>query len=477
MSRVTQKRRQLDMTNGPLLSKIIMFVLPLMATNLLQVLYNAADMVVVSLSTEPDSVGAIGTTSAFINLVINIFIGFSTGANVVAANYIGSEDDDGVSKTVHTSVLMSLIFGVISGAVGIAVSRSVLASMGNTGKLLDLASLYTVIYFIGVPFISCTNYCISILRAKGDTQTPLVIMASAGILNVVLNLFFVLVCRMSVDGVATATVISNVASAIALLAVLSRENGACKLTLKKLRIDRDALLRIIKIGLPAGIQGAIFSVSNMIIQSSIISVNNAMCPSGSSYQPVVKGNSAAANLEGFSYTATNSVHLAAVSFAGQNTGAGKYDRVRKVMRCCYFVTFCIAVIMGGMTLLLRVPLLSLYGVHPGTSGSLERLAYDTAVCRMLYMLTPYFLLAFMEIGSGILRGMGYSTTSMLVSLMGSCVLRIIWIYTVFSAVGTLGSVYISYPISWALTALTHFVCCMLLLRHISRSQTEYIPKA
>lgn len=232
-----RSRTELDMTHGPLLGKIIVFVLPLMLTNLLQVLYNAADMMVVSLSHEPNSVGAISTTGAFINLVLNVFIGFSVGANVVVARQIGAKDDDGVERAVHTSLLMSVIFGVFGGGIGIAVSRPVLELMGVAENLLDLAMTYTFIYFLGVPVLSITNYCIAILRAKGDTRTPLLVLTATGLLNVGLNFFFVLVCRMSVDGVAIATSISNAVSAVVLLIVLSRDRTACRFSVKRLRID------------------------------------------------------------------------------------------------------------------------------------------------------------------------------------------------------------------------------------------------
>ncbi len=460
------------MTEGPLLGKILLFVLPLALTNLLQVLYNAADMVVVSLSREPDAVGAIGTTGAFINLILNIFIGFSVGANVVVARHLGSGNAEKASRAVHTSICMSVLFGVAGTVVGLLVTRPVLAAMGNTGKLLDLAVRYTIIYFIGVPFSSLANYAIAILRAKGDTRTPLYILTATGLLNVGLNFFFVLALDMSVDGVAYATSISNAVSAVLLVICLSKEKGACRFSFRKLGMDRSAFGDILYVGLPAGLQGALFSLSNMLIQSSILQVNNTMCPADSAYQPVVKGNAAASNLENFAYTATNSVHQASVTFTSQNVGAEKYERVSRVMKCCYFVTFLIAVVMSGIVLLLREPLLALYGVKAGADGSLDSIAMSTAVTRMLYMLTTYFLCSFMEVGSGVLRGLGKSVTSTVVSLVGSCVLRVVWIFTVFRLDPTLGAIYISYPLSWGLTALIHFACCIVTKNKLIRQKKE-----
>lgn len=463
-----EKNKEINMTEGPLFGKILRFVVPLMLTNILQVLYNAADMIVVSLSSEPDSVGAIGTSAPMVNLFVNIFIGFSVGANVVVAKKIGAKDSEGVSRAVHTSVLLSVLFGVMGGAVGIICERAVLSAMGNSGRLFELSVTYVTIYFLGTPFLSLTNYITSILRAEGNTKVPLFVMSGTGLLNVLLNLFFVLVLGMSVDGVAVATVTSNIASAVILLIYLSHEKTSCRFSFKRLAIDKESFKSIIYIGLPAGIQGALFSLSNMLIQSSIIKVNNMLTPTGMGYQPVVKGNSAVANLEGFAYTATNSVHQASVTFTGQNVGARKYKRVGSVMKNCYIITFFIAVTVSGLILLLRKPLLSLYDVVPGAVGSGEAIAFDTAVTRMLYMYPTYFLLAFMEVGSGVLRGLGKSVTSTCVSLIGSCVLRIIWIYTVFAAVPTLGVIYLSYPISWALTALIHFICCISEKRRLER---------
>lgn len=459
-----QKLKNIDMTNGPLFSKIVLFVLPLMATNLLQVLYNTADMIVVSLSPEADAVGAIGITGAFINLVLNIFIGFATGANVVVARCIGAGDDEKTSQAVHTSLIISAIFGIIGGVIGIAVARPVLTLMDARGKLLDLATVYTQIYFAGTPLLAVANCAISIFRAKGDTKTPLFVLTASGLLNVALNLFFVLVLGRSADGVALATLISNGVASLLLIFLLSREKGACRFSFKNLCIDKSSFIDVLKIGLPAGIQGSLFSLSNMIIQSSVLQVNNAVCPPDSEFQPVVKGNSAATNLEGFIYTATNSVYQASITFTSQNVGAGKLERVKKVMKCCYLLTFCIAVIFSSIMLFLSPQLLSLYGIVNGIEGSLERIAYDTALKRMLYMFTTYFLLAFMEVGSGVVRGLGKSTASTVISLIGSCILRIVWISTIFKAYPTLDAIFISYPISWALTAAIQLSFALVYLK-------------
>ena len=472
---LSKRKKELDLTSGPILSKIMLFVLPLMASNLLQTLYNAADMMVVSLSHEPNAVGAIGFTGSFVNMVINIFIGFSAGANVVVARHLGAKDDEATSNTVHTSICMSLIFGVIGGGVGLLIARPILAMMGGEGKVLELATTYTAIYFAGVPFISLTNYCISILRAKGDTKTPLIVLSLSGILNVVLNLVFVLACGLSVEGVAFATVIANAASAVVLLYLLMKDEGPCRFSFKKLRIERHSFLNILHIGIPAGLQGALVSISNMLIQSSIMRVNNSYGYDPNGYQPVVDGNAATANLEGFVYTATNAICQAAITFTSQHMGARKHRRILHVMACCYLVTFVVAVCFSALLVVLHQPLLALYGIKGGAAGTPEALAMDTAYTRICWNVIPYFLLAFMEVGGGVVRGLGKSVTSTVVSLVGACLLRVVWIVTVFnyvfSAKGAspaLISIYVSYPLSWCLTAAIHLTCALLVIRNLIR---------
>ena len=469
------------MTEGPLLGKIALFVFPLMLTNLLQITYNATDMMVVSLSPEPNAVGAVGTCGAFINLILNVFVGFAIGANVVTARCLGAKDGEGASKTVHTAILLGALLGLLACGIGQFVSRPVLVLMGNDGSLLELALVYTKIYFFGVPFMAVSNYAINILRAKGDTRTPLIVLTCTGLLNVALNLFFVLVLHRSVEGVAIATAVANAVSAAVFLFHLSKDEGPCRFSLKKLRLHKASLVGILRIGLPAGIQGSLFSISNMMVQSSVLQVNNAtlaeMGYSASSdvFQPIVKGNATSGNLEGFAYNATNSVAQAAVSFTSQNVGAEKHERVWSVLRCVYFLTFCVAVVVAGSLLLFHTPLFSLYGVRRGAEGTLEAVAYDTAVRRMVWMLSIYFTLAFMEAGSCALRGLGYSTVSTLCALTGACLLRIVWLSTVFRAHPTLDMIYITYPISWTLTAIVDFVLIVVLLRRMIRRRGQKAP--
>lgn len=461
--------RNIVMTEGPVLTKIITFVLPLIATNLLQVLYNAADMVVVSFSHEPDAVGAIGVTGSFINLIVNVFMGFATGANVVVARCLGAKDNVTASKAVHTAITIGAIFGVVGGILGIIVSRPILMLMGAEDKLLELAVTYTGIYFMGVPFVALTNYQVAVFRAKGDTATPLKVLSFSGLCNVTLNVFFVFVCGLSVEGVAIATALANVVSATLLCIKLSKDDTACRFSFKKLRIDITAFKQMVKIGLPAGIQGSLFSLSNIIIQSSILQVNNMIAPAGADFQPVVKGNAAMANIESFVYTAQTTVHHAAITFTSQNVGAQKYDRVYKIRRACYLLGPIIAFTVASVVFIFHEPLLSFYGVKNGIEGSLQHIAYETAVKRMWYITVPYFTICFMEIGSGIMRGLGKSLTSTIISLLGACAFRVVWIETVFRYAQNLDSIYVSYVISWLITAAVFYIWTSVVLKKMIKA--------
>ena len=452
------------MTEGPLFTKILLFVLPMMATNLLQVAYNAADMMIVSLSSEANSVGAIGMTGPFINLVLNLFMGFSIGANVVIARSIGAREGERASKVVHTSLLLALVLGAVGCVIGWFISEPVLSAMGIDGNLLDLATTYTFVYFAGAPFVALTNYSVAIFRAKGDTKTPLYVLTVSGLINVVFNLFFVLALGMAVDGVALATVISNAVSSVVLIYCLSRSNDDCKFAFSKLGIDKRALKEVIRIGFPAGIQGALFSLSNMMIQSSVLRVNDILAP-GSVYEPVVDGNASVSNLNGFIYTATNSVCQASIAFTSQNVGAGKIDRIKKVMLNCYAITCAVAVICSATLVIFNHQLLALYGITDGEG--LAGIAYSAAMTKMRCETMTYFLLAFMEVGCGVLRGLGKSLTSTVITLVGACLLRVVWILTVFEHFLTLESIYISYPVSWTVTGVVALIIALKLLKELS----------
>ena len=420
MKKNMQKSYEIDMCNGPLFGKILLFTLPLMLSGILQLLFNAADVVVVGRFAGSEALAAVGSTGSITNLLVNLFIGLSVGVNVLVARYYGGGQEEEVSQTVHTAMIVSVIGGIILAILGVLLARPCLTWMDTPADVIELSVLYMRIYFVGMPVMLLFNFGSAVLRAIGDTRRPLFYLLIAGVINVVLNLCFVIVLHMGVAGVALATVISQCVSAA----------------------------MIARIGLPAGIQGSLFSISNVLIQSSVNSFGSI----------AMAGNTAGSNVEGFVYTAMNAVHQTAVSFTGQNFGGQKYDRINKILVQCFLLVTAIGLVMGNGFYLLSEYILKLYSSDP------EVIAYGME--RLLYICCPYFLCGVMEVMVGCIRGLRYAVMPMIVSLLGACVFRIIWIYTVFQWDRTLDTLYISYPISWALTALVHFICFLVVKNHL-----------
>ena len=441
---------EIDMCNGPLFSKILVFAIPLILSGILQLLFNAADMVVAGRFAGSVALGAVGATSSLINLLINVFVGMSVGTNVLVAHYFGANRGEELSQTVHTSIGLSLISGVILGVGGYVLASPLLSLMGTPDEILPHAVSYMQIYFVGVPGMLLYNFGSAILRAVGDTKRPLYYLLFAGVVNVVLNIFFIVTMGMGVEGVALATIISQFISAGMVIRCLMLEQGNYRLELKKIRLYKDKVIRILRVGLPAGFQGAVFSISNVLIQSSVNSFGSV----------AVAGNTAAANLEGFVYNAMNSFHQTALSFTSQNMGARKFDRVKKIMWICVGCVTATGAIMGGAGLFFADTLLSLY------STEADVIAYGHM--RLLYILSLYFLCGVMDVLVGSIRGMGYSIMPMVVSLIGACGLRVVWIFTVFQWFRSLGTLYISYPITWTVTLLVHFICFRYGIRKIEK---------
>jgi putative MATE family efflux protein len=464
------EKRKVDFTEGKLFLKILCFALPLVLSNLLQTLYNSADMMIVSLSSEKNAVGAVGVTAPFCNLLVHIFTGISVGVNVVVAKYIGAKNAEKIEKAVHTSLIMAVLFGVLGGGVGIALSSVVLVWMGVEGSLFQLALLYVRIYFIGIPFLSLTNYLSAIFRAKGDGKTPLIVLAGSGLFNVLLNLLFVLAFHMSVDGVAWATTLSNVLSFLVLLFLLGKSKDETAFSFKKLGVDRKSFLEIVRIGLPAGLSGALFSISNIMIQSSIVTVNNALTPVGSAFEPIVNGSAAAGNIETFIYTAMNAVAHAVITVTSQNVGAKKPERVKSVLYNGYLVVLLFYVIMCGGVFCFLKPLLALYDVKNGVEGSLNALAYSAALTRVYIICIPYFLCGLMDVSIGTLRGFGKSLLSTVLSLIGSLLFRVIWLATVFQAFPSLQTIFICYPITWMMVWIAGHVCVFIVMKEAVRKK-------
>ncbi len=441
---------EMDMCEGPLLKKMLFFALPLMFSSMLQLLFNAADTIVVGQFCGDNSLGAVGSNGALINLLTNVFIGLSVGANVLVAKFYGAGNKELLHDTVHTAVLMSLVCGVVLLVIGEVFARQLLILMKTPSGILDLSTTYLRIYFLGMPAMMFYNFGSAILRAVGDTKRPLYYLSFAGVVNAGLNLLLVIVCRLDVAGVAIATVISQLISAVLVLRCLLKDSGSVRLSIKELHINKHILGKILRIGLPAGFQGSIFSLSNVVIQSSVNTFGEI----------VVSGNSAAANIEGFVYMAMNAFHHTTLSFTGQNYGAGNMKRVRKTLllgQACVTVT---GLVFGQLVVFFGRPLLSIYTDTPE--------AIAAGMVRLTIICGTYFLCGNMDVMVGSLRGIGYAVMPMIVSLVGACGLRLLWIATVFRVpqYHTIDTVYLSYPVSWAITTLVHVVCFVIVWKKI-----------
>ena len=452
-----KKSYEIDMCDGPLLSKILLFSVPLMMSGILQLLYNAADIIVVGRFAGSSALAAVGSTSSLINLLINVFVGLSVGVNVLVAKYYGGQREKDMSETVHTAVLTSLLSGLFLVILGGIAARPLLHLMGTPDDVLDQAVLYMRIYFLGMPVLMVYNFGAAILRAIGDTRRPLYFLFMAGVVNVALNLFFVIGLGMGVDGVGWATVISEHVSALLVLKSLMEAPGALKLNLKELRIHPKKLKRIVKIGLPAGMQGAIFSISNVLIQSSVNSFGSI----------AMAGNTASANIEGFVYTAMNAVYQTNLSFTSQNLGGRKYSRINRIMYICLAVVTVVGITLGITAVLAGDLLLGIY------SSDAQVLRYG--MLRLEIICGTYFLCGIMDCMVGSLRGLGYSVIPMFVSLTGACGFRVLWVFTVFAAYRSLDVLYLSYPVSWAITAIAHMITFRKIRRKIPRQ--DAVPLA
>ena len=439
-------RHEIDMTEGPLLPKILAFSGPLILTGILQLLYNAADVIVVGNYAGHEALAAVSSTGSLINLLVNVFMGLSVGASVAVARHYGARDIIAMRKAEHTAMTLALFMGVGVGIVGFLLARPLLQLMDSPPDVIDGAALYVRIYFLGMPANMLYNFGAATMRAVGDTRRPMVYLMISGLVNVLLNLLLVIVFHMDVAGVAIATVASQVVSMVLVLLCLFRTRGAIQLNLNECRIDRKSLRDIIRIGLPAGLQGSLFSISNVLIQSSVNYFGSL----------VVAGNGVACNIEGFVYTAMNAQHQADMTFASQNYGAGKPDRVKRTLWCCLGVVTAIGLSMGLLILLFGRPLLGLYNQEPEVIAK--------GMIRMGIIMPTYFLCGLMDVMVGQLRGVGYSIMPMIVSLTGACLLRIVWILTVFAQNHDLTVLYMSYPVSWFVTFVIHFLCYMFVAR-------------
>ena len=445
------RRTKSDLLEGPLLKNVILYTVPIILTGLLQLLFNAADLVVVGQFCGSVSVAAVGATGAIINLIVNLFIGLSVGAGVLVAQGIGAENHEAVHRTVHTAIPAAALSGVILTLVGVFGLRFFLTLMQTPPEVLALSTTYMRIYFCGITASMLYNFGASILRASGDTRSPLFFLTAAGVVNVILNLIFVIVLHMNVAGVALATALSQCLSAGLVIASLMHRTDACRFNLRDSRFYRAQLVGMLRIGVPAGVQGSLFSISNVLIQSSVNSFGAV----------AMSGNAAAGNIEGFVYVSMNALHQTAVNFIGQNYGAKNYHRLGKITACSLGCVVAVGLAMGVSGRLFAGPLLGIY-----ITDSAEALAYG--VNRMNYICLPYFLCGIMDVMTGVLRGLGASMLPMIISVAGVCGFRVLWIFTVFHSprFHTLPVLYLSYPISWVLTFTAELAVYFVIVRRL-----------
>ncbi len=450
------KSRAVDMTTGPLFPKVIMFVLPLMASGILQLLFNAADVMVVGKFAGSLALAAVGSNGSLINLFVNVFINLSVGVNVLVARFYGSHEYIDLSKCVHSAIGISALLGIVVAILGFAFSRSMLVLMQTDPEVLPLAALYLKIYFLGIPATLVYNFGAAVLRAVGDTERPLRYLMISGVVNVVLNLILVIIFHLDVAGVGIATAVSQYVSAFLVVRCLVHSEGVYQLHPKSIRLHGQIILQIFLIGFPAGLQSFFFSFSNVIIQSSVNTFGYV----------TMAANSAAGNLDGFIYTALNSVYLAALSFTSQNYGAKRFDRIKKLFLVCPVITLMIAAVICPLVYIFGQALLSLYisGSDPNRDAIIA-----TGMIRLKYLALTYGLCGLMEVLTGFLRGLGKTWVPMIISVFGACVFRIIWIYTIFAAYSTLDVLYLSYPISWIITPIAHTIALNLTFRKKCRT--------
>lgn len=447
-------KKVVNMLEGPLLGPIFLFAMPLFITSVLQLAFNAVDIIVVGKFTGHHALAAVGATGPVINLLVTMFMGISIGASVIMGQNVGARDFKNAQDTLHTAIGISILGGILVLFAGIFTAMPLLRLMQTPPEVIELSGEYLKIYYIGMPGFMVYNFGSALLRAIGDSRRPMYFLTISGIFNVICNLIFVIVFKMGVAGVAIATTISQYIAAALIVASLLKADGYMKLSFDKIRISKDKALGMMKIGLPAGFQGALFSISNILIQSGINSFGSV----------VMAGNTAAGNLEGFVYMGMNAVYQTSLSFTSQNMGAKQYDRVKKIFWTCVRVVIVVGLVLGVGAWLLGDKLLRLYTDEPEViKYGVERLGVVSAT---------YFLCGIMDTMVGGLRGMGYSITPMIISLTAVCILRMIWIATIFQSIHTPVILYLSYPVSWTIAAIGNYVNYLYAMKKLDKMKAE-----
>ena len=438
---------EIDMCNGSIMDKLVSFALPLMLSGILQLMFNAVDIIVVGRFSGSEALAAVGSTTALINVFTNLFIGISLGANVLAARFFAAGRKEEMSETVHTSITLALISGILMAFVGLVFSKGALELMGTPEDVIGLSTLYMRIYFMGMPFFMLYNYGAAILRAVGDTKRPLYFLIIAGVINAGLNMVLVIVFGLGVAGVGIATVFSQMVSCVLVLTCLCRAEGSYKLSFSKLSIKGYYLKQIFQVGIPAGIQSTVINFSNALLQSSVNSFGST----------AMAGYTAANNILGFLYVSINSVTQACMSFTSQNFGVGKYKRMDRVLIDCMILSVGAALVLGCGAYFFGAEILQVYTEEADViQCGVEILSITTV---------PYFLCGIMDLFPGALRGMGYSAVPMVLSIIGTVGMRVLWIFAFFSQHRSLYFLFISYPASWIATIVMQVVCYYFVRKH------------
>ena len=444
---------EIDMCNGPIMSKLISFSVPLILSGMLQLMFNAVDIIVVGQFSGSTSLAAVGSTTALINVFVNLFMGISLGANVVSARCYAMGRREEMSKTVHTAITIALVSGIIMAVIGVIFAKGALLLMGTPENVINLATLYMRIYFLGMPFFMLYNYGAAILRAVGDTKRPLIFLVISGCINAGINMLLVIVFDMGVAGVAIGTVISQFVSCALVINCLYRTKSSYQLRFSKLKIEKDYMIQIFQVGVPAGIQSTVINFSNALLQSSVNSFGSV----------AMAGYTAANNVLGFLYVSVNSITQACMSFTSQNYAVGKHKRMDRVLIDCIVLSISVALILGGGAYLFGTYILNIYTSDADViKCGLEILSITTV---------PYFFCGIMDLFPGALRGMGYSTIPMILSIIGTVGIRILWIFVFFPMHRSLYFLFISYPGSWIATIVMQVICYMLVRKKIASQGT------
>ena len=456
VNNVKKNRFEIDMCNGSIMDKLISFSLPLMVSGILQLAFNAVDIIVVGRFSGSQALAAVGSTTALINVFTNLFIGISLGANVLAARFYAAGKDREMSETVHTSITLALISGITMAVIGVLLAKWALEIMGTPDDVIGQSALYMRIYFMGMPFFMLYNYGAAILRAIGDTKRPLIFLIISGIANAALNMTLVIIFHMGVAGVAIGTIISQLISCVLVLTCLYWSEGSYQLRFSKLKINGAYMEQIFQVGVPAGIQSTVINLSNALLQSSVNSFGSI----------AMAGYTAANNMLGFLYMSVNSITQACMSFTSQNYGVGKLKRMDKVLRDCVILSISIAAVLGGLAYCFGPQILTVYTSDPKVINcGMEILAYTSIT---------YFLCGIMDLFPGALRGMGYSAVPMVLSVIGTVGTRIVWVFGIFPNHRSLSVLFVSYPVSWIITIVLQVVCFYFVRKRVHQKEKRLL---